>query len=75
MRNGRASARANKAGVLLIAAGAFTIINNYLPGAGHLDVAVLNAIGGDSSPSPSRSPTSPDERGRTWPSFTSTWTT
>jgi hypothetical protein len=28
-----------------MAAGAFTIANNYLPGAGHLNIAVLNAIG------------------------------
>ncbi len=38
--------RARKAGWLLVAAGAFTIVNNYLPGAGHLDVQVLNLIGG-----------------------------
>ena len=32
-------------GRLLIAAGAFTLVNNYLPGAEHLDVRVLNAVG------------------------------
>jgi signal transduction histidine kinase len=30
---------------LLLAAGALTLVNNYLPGAEHLDIAVLNAIG------------------------------
>ncbi len=33
------------AGLLLIAAGAFTVVNNYLPGAELLDVALLNAVG------------------------------
>jgi signal transduction histidine kinase len=33
------------AGLLLIAAGAFTLVNNYLPGAELLDVALLNALG------------------------------
>jgi signal transduction histidine kinase len=33
------------AGLLLLAAGAFTIVNNYLPGAELLDVALLNAVG------------------------------
>jgi signal transduction histidine kinase len=32
-------------GRLLLAAGVFTLVNNYLPGSGHLDVAVLNAVG------------------------------
>jgi signal transduction histidine kinase len=31
-------------GRLLLAAGLFTLVNNYLPGSGHLDVAVLNAV-------------------------------
>jgi signal transduction histidine kinase len=31
-------------GRLLLAAGAFTLVNNYLPGSGHLDIAVLNAV-------------------------------
>jgi signal transduction histidine kinase len=34
-----------QAGLLLIAAGLFTIVNNYLPGAELLDVALLNAVG------------------------------
>jgi diguanylate cyclase len=44
--NEQALARARKAGWLLAAAGVFTILNNYLPGAGHLDIGVLNLIGG-----------------------------
>lgn len=32
------------AGLLLIAAGAFTFVNNYLPGAESLDVGVLNTV-------------------------------
>jgi hypothetical protein len=32
-------------GRLLLAAGVFTLVNNYLPGAGHLDLAVLNTVG------------------------------
>jgi signal transduction histidine kinase len=32
------------AGLLLIAAGLFTLVNNYLPGADLLDVGVLNAV-------------------------------
>lgn len=31
-------------GQLLLAAGLLTLVNNYLPGSGHLDVAVLNAV-------------------------------
>ena len=31
-------------GRLLTAAGIFTLVNNYLPGSGHLDLAVLNTI-------------------------------
>lgn len=31
-------------GRLLLAAGVFTLVNNYLPGSGHLDRAVLNAV-------------------------------
>jgi diguanylate cyclase len=46
VRNAETSARARKAGWMLVAAGAFTIVNNYLPGAGHLDVEVLNLLGG-----------------------------
>ena len=34
-----------QAALLLIAAGLLTVVNNYLPGAGHLDIAVLNAVG------------------------------
>ncbi|HEU0132330.1 MAG TPA: ATP-binding protein [Mycobacteriales bacterium] len=33
------------AGLLLMAAGAFTVVNNYLPGSELLDIALLNAIG------------------------------
>jgi signal transduction histidine kinase len=33
------------AGLLLLAAGAFTIVNNYLPGSELLDVALLNVVG------------------------------
>ncbi|MDQ1711087.1 MAG: two-component system, OmpR family, phosphate regulon sensor histidine kinase PhoR [Frankiaceae bacterium] len=33
------------AGLLLMAAGAFTIVNDYLPGSELLDVALLNAVG------------------------------
>ena len=33
------------AGLLLIAAGAFTVVNNYLPGSELLDVALLNGVG------------------------------
>ena len=29
---------------LLLAAGVFTLVNNYLPGSGHLDRAVLNTV-------------------------------
>jgi signal transduction histidine kinase len=29
---------------LLLAAGALTLVNNYLPGSGHLDLAVLNTV-------------------------------
>jgi signal transduction histidine kinase len=32
-------------GRLLLAAGIFTLVNNYLPGSGHLDLAVLNTVG------------------------------
>ncbi|HWG94531.1 MAG TPA: histidine kinase dimerization/phospho-acceptor domain-containing protein, partial [Mycobacteriales bacterium] len=35
----------HQGGRLLLAAGAFTIANNYLPGAGHLDIALLNGVG------------------------------
>jgi signal transduction histidine kinase len=28
----------------MLAAGAFTLVNNYLPGSGHLEIAVLNAV-------------------------------
>lgn len=31
-------------GRLLLAAGVFTLVNNYLPGSGHLDRAVLNTV-------------------------------
>ena len=36
---------ARQAAWLLSAAGCFTIANNYLPGAGHLNIGVLNLIG------------------------------
>ena len=32
-------------GRLLLAAGLFTLVNNYLPGSGHLDLLVLNTVG------------------------------
>jgi signal transduction histidine kinase len=32
-------------GRLLVAAGVFTLVNNYLPGSGHLDLLVLNTVG------------------------------
>jgi signal transduction histidine kinase len=32
-------------GRLLVAAGVFTLVNNYLPGSGHLDRLVLNSVG------------------------------
>ena len=32
-------------GRLLLAAGLLTLVNNYLPGSGHLDLAVLNTVG------------------------------
>ncbi len=32
-------------GLLMMAAGAFTLVNNYLPGSGLLDIALLNTIG------------------------------
>ena len=31
-------------GQLLLAGGAFTLVNNYLPGNGHLDIAALNVV-------------------------------
>ncbi len=34
-----------QAGRLLLAAGVFTLVNNYLPGAGNLNIAVLNSVG------------------------------
>lgn len=34
-----------QAAVLFLAAGALTLVNNYLPGSGHLDIAVLNTVG------------------------------
>ncbi|MDP9406011.1 MAG: PAS domain-containing protein [Actinomycetota bacterium] len=42
-RDGRIRA-GHQGGRLLLAAGAFTLVNNYLPGSGHLDIAVLNAV-------------------------------
>jgi len=44
-REGEATRSARQAGWLMVAAGLFTIANNYLPGAGHLDVAVLDVVG------------------------------
>ncbi len=44
-RSARATSGA-QAGRLLLAAGVFTLVNNYLPGSEHLDIAVLDAIGG-----------------------------
>ncbi|MFP5218653.1 MAG: sensor histidine kinase [Actinomycetes bacterium] len=34
----------HQGGRLLLAAGALTLVNNYLPGSAHLDIAVLNAV-------------------------------
>ncbi|HVM27769.1 MAG TPA: ATP-binding protein [Mycobacteriales bacterium] len=43
--SGSARLRAGQqGGRLLLAAGAFTLVNNYLPGSEHLDIAVLNAV-------------------------------
>ncbi len=41
----REAARVRQAGWLFVAAGLFTIVNDYLPGSGHLDTRVLDAIG------------------------------
>ena len=41
----RRVAAGRQGGHLLLAAGVFTLVNNYLPGSGHLDLLVLNAIG------------------------------
>jgi diguanylate cyclase (GGDEF)-like protein/PAS domain S-box-containing protein len=43
--SGQGSGRARHAAWLLIAAGLFTIANDYLPGAGQLNIPVLNVIG------------------------------
>jgi diguanylate cyclase (GGDEF)-like protein/PAS domain S-box-containing protein len=43
--SGHRSGPARQAAGLLVAAGGFTIANNYLPGAGQLNVGVLNLIG------------------------------
>jgi PAS domain S-box-containing protein len=40
-----ASARARQAGWLFVAAGLFTVVNDYLPGSEHLDAGLLDAIG------------------------------
>ena len=41
----RATQGGRQAGLLLLAAGAFTVVNNYLPGAEYLDIAKLNLVG------------------------------
>ena len=41
----RSNAAARQAGLLFGAAGALTILNNYVPGSGYLDEAFLNAVG------------------------------
>jgi diguanylate cyclase (GGDEF)-like protein len=41
----RNNAAARQAGLLFGAAGALTILNNYVPGSGYLDKAFLNAVG------------------------------
>ena len=41
----RRVAAGRQGGQLLLAAGVFTLVNNYLPGSSHLDVAVLNLVG------------------------------
>lgn len=43
-RSSRATSGA-QAGRLLLAAGIFTLVNNYLPGSEHLDIRVLDAVG------------------------------
>ena len=42
----RRAAGGRQGGQLLLAAGAFTLVNNYIPGSGHLDVPVLNLVAG-----------------------------
>ncbi len=39
------SSGGRQGGQLLLAAGAFTLVNDYLPGSSHLNLAVLNALG------------------------------
>ena len=41
----RRAAAGRSGGQLLLAAGVFTLVNNYLPGSAHLDLAVLNTVG------------------------------
>ncbi len=41
---GVATSGGRQAAVLLVAAGALTVVNNYLPGNEHLDIGTLNAI-------------------------------
>jgi diguanylate cyclase (GGDEF)-like protein len=41
----RSTTAARQAGLLFGAAGALTILNNYVPGSGYLDEAFLNAVG------------------------------
>lgn len=46
MQSGRSRTTGGaQGGRLLLAAGIFTLVNNYLPGSGHLDLAVLNTVG------------------------------
>ena len=40
----RRAAGGRQGGQLPLAAGAFTLVNNYIPGSGHLDVPVLNLV-------------------------------
>ena len=45
MRSGSRTSGGAQGGRLLVAAGLFTLVNNYLPGSDHLDKAVLNTVG------------------------------
>ena len=42
---GRSNAAARQAGLLFVAAGLLTIVNNYVPGSSYLDEAFLNIVG------------------------------
>lgn len=45
MGRGNQGTPGRQGGLLLVAAGLFTLVNNYLPGSELLDVALLNAVG------------------------------